>query len=88
MRLNRPLPLMDAVYLRKHVQGALTEALLAMAVEQPEDSVEFVGNYLLELVQRDVRQVQCLCHAFPCVSHCPLSSASSGGGPSRGRGAS
>lgn len=48
---------MDAAYLRKHVQPALTEALLAMAVEQPEDSVEFVGRYLLELVQRDIRQV-------------------------------
>lgn len=49
--------IMDAAYLRKHVQGALVEALLAMAVEQPDDSVDFVGHYLLEYVQRDIRQV-------------------------------
>lgn len=44
---------MDAAYLRKHVQGALSQALLAMAIQQPEDSVEFVGQYLLEYVRRD-----------------------------------
>ena len=64
---------MDAAYLRKHVQGALTEALLAMAVEQPEDSVEFVGRYLIELVQRDIREVPSRCHPLhpsSLIFHC------------------
>ena len=48
---------MDAAYLHTHVRGVLTEALLAMAIHQPEDSVEFVGEYLLEFVRRDILKV-------------------------------
>lgn len=43
---------MDAAYLQKHVSAALTEALLGMAVHQPDDPVEFVGQYLIEFVRR------------------------------------
>jgi hypothetical protein len=53
---------MDAAYLEKHVQSALTEALLAMAIQQPEDGVEFVGQYLLEFVRRDIASVRIRWH--------------------------
>jgi hypothetical protein len=48
---------MDAAYLQKHVQNALSEALLAMAIHQPEDSVDFVGQYLIDYVARESAQV-------------------------------
>lgn len=47
---------MDAQYLKKNVNDALSEALTSMAVALPEDGVEYVGNYLLQYVER--RQVQ------------------------------
>lgn len=43
---------MDSAYLKKNVLPALTEALTAMAVQIPEDQVEFIGRYLLAYVDR------------------------------------
>jgi len=43
---------MDAAYLRGTVNEALIEALSSMAVNMPEDKVEYIGRYLLEYVKR------------------------------------
>eukprot|EP00598_Pedospumella_elongata_P004912 CAMPEP_0184980082 /NCGR_PEP_ID=MMETSP1098-20130426/10113_1 /TAXON_ID=89044 /ORGANISM="Spumella elongata, Strain CCAP 955/1" /LENGTH=550 /DNA_ID=CAMNT_0027503443 /DNA_START=31 /DNA_END=1683 /DNA_ORIENTATION=- len=43
---------MDAAYLKKNVMEALTEALTSMAVQIPEDNVEYLGKYLLKYVER------------------------------------
>jgi hypothetical protein len=43
---------MDNSYLKTNVLPALTEALTAMAVQAPEDRVEFVGKYLIAYVER------------------------------------
>lgn len=43
---------MDAKYLSDNVNFALTEALSSMAVALPEDGVEYVGQYLLQFVER------------------------------------
>jgi hypothetical protein len=43
---------MDAKYLRENVNEALIEALASMAVSMPDDSVEYVGKYLIQYVER------------------------------------
>jgi hypothetical protein len=43
---------MDAKYLKTNVDEALTEALSSMAVSQPDDPIEYIGNYLLQWVAR------------------------------------
>lgn len=43
---------MDAAYLKKNVMEALTEALTSMAVQIPEDNIEYLGKYLLKYVER------------------------------------
>lgn len=47
---------MDAQYLKNNVNDALAEALTSMAVALPEDGVEYVGNYLLQYVERRTLQ--------------------------------
>lgn len=47
---------MDNSYLKTNVLPALTEALTAMAVQAPEDRVEFVGKYLISYVERRLVQ--------------------------------
>lgn len=47
---------MDNSYLKKNVLPALTEALTAMAVQAPDDRVEFVGKYLISYVERKLAQ--------------------------------
>lgn len=49
---------MDNDYLKKNVLPALTEALGAMAIQVPEDKVEFVGKYLLSYVDRKIAQTK------------------------------
>jgi hypothetical protein len=46
---------MDAKYLQTNVNSALAEALSAMVAAQPSDSVEFVGKYLQQYVERQKR---------------------------------
>lgn len=46
---------MDAKYLTANVNGALSEALSAMVTAQPNDSIEFIGKYLLQYVERQKR---------------------------------
>ena len=43
---------MDAAYLKENVFAALSEALLSMAAELPEDKVEYLGKYLITYVER------------------------------------
>ena len=43
---------MDALYLKENIQDALTESLTSMVVSCPDDSIEFIGNYLLNYVER------------------------------------
>ena len=47
---------MDAAYLRGTVNEALIEALSSMAMNMPEDKVEYIGQYLLEYVRRKSAQ--------------------------------
>ena len=37
---------MDADYLKKNVNEAVSEALAALAVGMPDDKVEYMGQYL------------------------------------------
>lgn len=48
----------DHVYLRQMVAAPLTEAMAQLAVAQPEDPVEFLGNYLLKYVANAVEKQQ------------------------------
>ncbi|KAH9104137.1 hypothetical protein AeMF1_019694 [Aphanomyces euteiches] len=52
----------DFVYLKNTVGAPLAEALAQMALEQPEDPIDYVGNYLLKFVanerQRTERMIQ------------------------------
>lgn len=43
---------MDAAYLKVNVFDALSEALVSMAVELPDDKVEYLGKYLIKYVER------------------------------------
>jgi hypothetical protein len=43
---------MDAAYLKENVFDALSEALVSMAVELPDDKVEYLGKYLIKYVER------------------------------------
>ena len=43
---------MDNKYLVNNVGDALSTALAAMALEQPQDPVEFLGNFLVKFVQK------------------------------------
>lgn len=52
------LATMDAAYLKKNVMVALTEALTSMAVKIPDDSIEYIGKYLLVYVQRQKEQAE------------------------------
>lgn len=49
---------MDNDYLKKNVLPALTEALGAMAIQVPDDKVEFLGKYLLTYVERKAAQTK------------------------------
>ncbi len=41
---------MDAAYLKENIGEVLAEGLTHVLVRQPEDSVEFLANWLLEYV--------------------------------------
>lgn len=42
---------MDVQYLKDNVGPVLTEALVQLAIDQPEDAVDFVGTFLLRYVE-------------------------------------
>ena len=43
---------MDAAYLEKNVNESLAEALTSMAVNVPDDPIEYIGKYLVTKVER------------------------------------
>lgn len=49
---------LDMAYLSNVVAAPLTEAMAQLAVLQPEDPVEFLGNYLLKFVANEVERQQ------------------------------
>mmetsp|Transcript_22428 Transcript_22428/g.29086 ORF Transcript_22428/g.29086 Transcript_22428/m.29086 type:complete len:114 (-) Transcript_22428:1381-1722(-) len=49
---------MDSSFLKETVGAPLIEALTSMAVEQPSDSVEYIGNYLLNYVERKKKELK------------------------------
>ena len=49
---------MDVEYLKENVGTVLTKALVKVAVEQPEDAVDFVGNFLLNYVANEKRELK------------------------------
>eukprot|EP00605_Chrysophyceae_sp_TOSAG23-4_P002033 GSChrysophyteH1.ASY1.ANO1.2251.1 assembled CDS len=49
---------MDAAYLKKNVNDALTEALASMAVGMPDDKVEYMGRYLKSYCERKRAQAK------------------------------
>ncbi|KAG7383607.1 hypothetical protein PHYPSEUDO_003533 [Phytophthora pseudosyringae] len=49
---------LDQAYLRQAVGAPLTEAMAQLAIMQPEDPVEFLGNYLLKHVANAEAQQQ------------------------------
>jgi hypothetical protein len=49
---------MDAEYLKETVGQALADGLSAVAISQPSDSVEFLGQYLLKYVALKERELQ------------------------------
>lgn len=59
---------MDAAYLKENVGEVLAEGLAQVLVRQPEDSVEFLANWLLDYVDKQEAQ------AKVCVFYCLASS--------------
>ena len=53
---------MDVEYLKQDVAAALEEGLATVVKYQPDDQVEFLGQYLLKYVsnQRSEAQVRCV----------------------------
>lgn len=45
---------LDHAYLRSTVAAPLTEAMAQLAILQPEDPVEYLGNYLLKFVENEL----------------------------------
>lgn len=45
---------LDHAYLRSTVAAPLTEAMAQLAILQPDDPVEFLGNYLLKFVANEL----------------------------------
>ena len=49
-------------YLKEHIHEALTKALSEAVVNKPTDPIDFVGNYLLKIVNENKVKDE--------VSHC------------------
>jgi hypothetical protein len=49
---------MDTDYLKSSVGDALTQGLSAVAVKQPEDPVEFLGNFLIAYVDTKQKELE------------------------------
>lgn len=52
---------MDAEYLQKNVGTALADGLAAVACSNPEDPVDFLGRFLLKVVENHqlMEKVRC-----------------------------
>lgn len=49
---------MDNDYLKASVGDALTQGLSAVAVKQPDDPVEFLGNFLIAYVDTKQKEME------------------------------
>jgi len=49
---------MDAAFLKETVGAPLIEALTAMAVHQPHDAIEYIGNYLINYADRKEKELK------------------------------
>ena len=47
---------MDALYLKENINDAISEGLTAMVVQSPDDPIEYLGNYLLNYVDRQIEK--------------------------------
>ena len=47
---------MDALYLKENINDAICEGLTAMVVRSPDDPIEFLGNYMLNYVDREIEK--------------------------------
>ena len=47
---------MDALYLKENINDAISEGLTAMVVQSPDDPIEYLGNYLLNYVDREIEK--------------------------------
>lgn len=47
---------MDALYLKENINDAISDGLTAMVVQSPDDPIEFLGNYLLNYVDRQIEK--------------------------------
>merc|ERR1719424_1320923 len=52
------MSLADTDYLKSHVGDALTQGLSAIAVKQPDDPVEFLGNFLVSYVDTKQKKAE------------------------------
>jgi hypothetical protein len=49
---------LDAIYLKENVGEALAQGLTAVLVAQPEDSVEYLGKWLIKFVESQEKQTK------------------------------
>jgi len=47
-----------SAYLQEHVQTELTKAIAEATIRQPKDTVDFIGNYLLQIVEDNAKRKQ------------------------------
>ena len=60
---------MDALYLKENIQDALSQALTSMVISSPDDPIEFLGNYMLNYVERKskLKKVNLYLHLFNII---------------------
>lgn len=61
---------MDALYLKENINDAISEGLTAMVVQSPDDPIEYLGNYLLNYVDRQIGKKK-VCN-WPQERYAPL----------------
>merc|ERR1719420_1756094 len=44
-----------SAYLEEHVQAQLTKAIAAATLQNPKDAVDFIGQFLLKIVEEDAK---------------------------------
>eukprot|EP00486_Rosalina_sp_Unknown_P009267 CAMPEP_0201580364 /NCGR_PEP_ID=MMETSP0190_2-20130828/43682_1 /ASSEMBLY_ACC=CAM_ASM_000263 /TAXON_ID=37353 /ORGANISM="Rosalina sp." /LENGTH=126 /DNA_ID=CAMNT_0048016267 /DNA_START=21 /DNA_END=401 /DNA_ORIENTATION=- len=49
---------MYSAYLEEHIQLELTKAIREATIQNPKDAVDFIGSYLLKIVEDDAKSKQ------------------------------
>ncbi len=60
----------NAAYLKENVADALSDGLAATVAAQPDDPVEYLGNFLIDYVKR-IETIKQVC-VQPTVAHAVL----------------